>query len=56
MTIERLCKAALAKMGPNKKARLAAHHKRSIEFNKRAAEDFESQKLTDELLARRCTL
>lgn len=55
MSLEALCKAARSAMG-TKAERMAAHAKRSAEFNKRCAEDFEKMKVTPELLNRRCTL
>jgi hypothetical protein len=55
MSLEELCKAAMASMG-TKAERMAAHRKRSKEFNERCAIDFENQKVTPELLAKRCTL
>lgn len=44
------------RMGPTREARLADARKRSEEFNRRAEIDFENQRMTPELLARRCTL
>lgn len=55
MNIEQLVKDALIRQG-TKQERLAAHTKRSIEFNRKAQEDFESQRVTPELLNKRCTL
>lgn len=53
--LEELIKAARDSMG-TKAERMADHRKRSKEFNRRCAEDFENMKITDELLSRRCTL
>jgi hypothetical protein len=55
MSLEDLFKEARKKMG-TKVERQAAHDKRSAEFDKRCAEEFESMKVTDELLKKRCTL
>lgn len=56
MSIEKLIEVARLKMGPTRKARLAAARERSRIFNEQAAADFEKQKMTDELLNRRCTI
>jgi hypothetical protein len=55
MSLENLFEAARKKMG-TKAERQAAHDKRSAEFDKRCAEDFEKMKVTDELLRKKCTL
>jgi hypothetical protein len=55
MSIENLFKEARRRMG-TKAERQAAHDKRSADFDKRCAEDFEKMKMTAELLGRRCTL
>jgi hypothetical protein len=55
MSLEKLIKEAQRLMG-TKAERQAAHDKRSADFDKRCAEDFEKMKMTDELLGRRCTL
>lgn len=55
MTMERLFKETRERMG-TKKERQLAHDRRSAEFDKQCAVDFEAQKVTPELLARRCTL
>lgn len=55
MSLEELCKRVRDSMG-TKEERMAAHAKRSADFNKRCAEDFEKQRVTPELLAKRCTL
>lgn len=55
MSLENLIKETQRRMG-TKAERQAAHDKRSAEFDKRCAEDFEKMKMTDELLSRKCTL
>lgn len=56
MSLENLVKEVRKRMGPTREARLADARERSRIFNERAAEDFERQKMTPELLAKRCTL
>lgn len=56
MNIAKLVTAALKRQGPTRAARLAAHAERSRVFNAMTADDFEKQKVTPELLAKRCTL
>jgi hypothetical protein len=56
MINEKLFEEVRLRMGATKKERLARAAERSAEFNARAAKDFEAQRMTPELLSKRCTL
>lgn len=51
-----LLEKILNRIAPTKEERLAIAAERSREFNDRVAKQFESMKMTPELLAKRCTL
>ena len=55
-SLDDLVKTARLRMGPTKAIRLRKARERSEEFNRQAELDFQSQLLTPELLAKRCTL
>ncbi len=50
MSIEALCEAARQRIAPTRKERLALAAERSKVFNERCRKDFESQRMTPELL------
>lgn len=54
--LEALIKAARKRMGPTKAIRLKEAAERSRLFNLRADADHQAQRVTPELLAKRCTL
>lgn len=56
MLSEKLLEKILQRIAPTKKERLALAAERSRIFNERAAREHEAQKMTPELLAKRCTL
>jgi hypothetical protein len=56
MSLENLIRETRKRMGPTRAARLADAQERSRVFNERCATDLENQKVTPELLAKRCTL
>lgn len=56
MITEALFEKIRLRMGSTPEIRLAKARARSIEFNKRLEEQMEAQKMTPELLNKRCTL
>lgn len=54
--IEALIEETRARMGATREIRLAKAMERSRVFNIRAERELESQRMTPELLAKRCTL
>lgn len=56
MSLENLIRETRKRMGPTRAVRLADARERSRVFNERAEADFEKQRMTPELLAKRCTL
>lgn len=44
------------RIAPTREERLALHAERSKKFNEQAQKDFESMRLTPEILNKRCTL
>lgn len=56
MSLEEVIKKTRLRMGATLEIRLARARERSRVFNERAERDLESQRMTPELLAKRCTL
>lgn len=56
MLSENLLEEILQRIAPTKEERLAQHAERSRLFNERADREHEAQKMTPEILAKRCTL
>lgn len=56
MVTDKLFDKILERIAPTKEERLAQHAERSRIFNERAEREHEAQKMTPELLAKRCTL
>lgn len=56
MNLEKLIHETRIRMGATRAIRLKAAKERSRAFNEQCTRDYELQKLTPELLAKRCTL
>lgn len=56
MLSENLIEKILQRIAPTKEERLALAAERSRIFNEEAAKQHEAQKMTPEILAKRCTL
>lgn len=56
MHTEQLFDKVRARIAPTKEERIRLHRERSEAFNKKAEEDLERQRMTPDILAKRCTL